>query len=107
MEMLERGPTPDLVITDVRMPRVSGPELVRAARRKWPRLRVLFVSGHTGDDTPDGFLQAGDRLLGKPFTAETLLDLVRDLLSDGDGAGPETGDGSSGDRHLQAVPRSV
>jgi two-component system, cell cycle sensor histidine kinase and response regulator CckA len=107
MDMLERAPTPDLVITDVRMPRVSGPELVRAARRKWPGLRVLFVSGHTGDDTPDGFLQAGDRLLGKPFTAETLVDLVRDLLSDGDGAGPETGDGSSGDRHLQAVPRSV
>ena len=105
MDMLQGGPTPDLVITDVRMPRVSGPELVRAARRRWPRLRVLFVSGHTGDDTPDGFLEAGDRLLGKPFTAETLLDVVRDILAE-DGAGPDRG-GAPGDRHLQAVPRSV
>ena len=65
MDMLHGGPVPDLVITDVRMPRVSGPELVRAARGGGPRLRVLFVSGHTGDDTPEGFLQAGDRLLGQ------------------------------------------
>jgi two-component system cell cycle sensor histidine kinase/response regulator CckA len=107
MNLLQRGPTPDLVITDVRMPRVSGPELVRAARRRWPGLRVLFVSGHTGDDTPDGFLQAGDRLLGKPFTAETLLDVVRDLLSDGEESRPGEGGGAAGDRHLQAVPRSV
>jgi two-component system, cell cycle sensor histidine kinase and response regulator CckA len=105
MDMLQGGPTPDLVITDVRMPRVSGPELVRAARRRWPRLRVLFVSGHTGDDTPDGFLEAGDRLLGKPFTAETLLDVVRDILA-ADGPREDRG-GASGDRHLQAVPRSV
>ena len=105
MDMLQSGPVPDLVISDVRMPRVSGPELVRAARRRWPSLRVLFVSGHTGDDTPEGFLQAGDRLLGKPFTADTLLEVVRDLLAEDDASGPDRG--APGDRHLQAVPRSV
>ena len=69
--------------------------------------RVLFVSGHTGDDTPDGFLEAGDRLLGKPFTAETLLDVVRDVLTATDESSSGEGGGAAGDRHLQAVPRSV
>ena len=91
MDMLQGGPVPDLVISDVRMPRVSGPELVRAARLRWPALRVLFVSGHTGEDTPEGFLQAGDRLLGKPFTADTLLEVVRDLLAEDDGPGSDRG----------------
>jgi hypothetical protein len=71
-----------------------------------PQLRVLFVSGHTGDDTPDGFLQPGDRLLGKPFSAEALVEAVGDLLL---ADGPQRGEGGGrpGDRHLQAVPPSV
>jgi DNA-binding NarL/FixJ family response regulator len=93
------------VVTDVRMPGLSGPELVREARVRLPQLRVLFVSGHTGDDTPDGFLQPGDRLLGKPFSADALVEAVGDLLLAGGHHG-ERG-GRPGDRHLQAVPPSV
>ena len=106
LQLLLAGPSPDLVITDVRMPRLSGPELVREARAREPGLRVLFVSGHTGDDTPDGFLRAGDRLLGKPFSAEALLEAVGDLLLT-DGPGSAEGGDQAGDRHLQAVPPSV
>ncbi|HKF84273.1 MAG TPA: ATP-binding protein [Candidatus Limnocylindrales bacterium] len=106
LRLLIGGPTPDLVITDVRMPRLSGPELVREARRPWPGLRVLFVSGHTGDDTPDGFLEPGDRLLGKPFSAEALIEAVADLLRPDRSDAAPSGT-APGDRHLQAVPRSV
>jgi CheY-like chemotaxis protein len=106
LERLLAGPSPDLVVTDVRMPGLSGPELVREARARLPKLRVLFVSGHTGDDTPDGFLQPGDRLLGKPFSAEALVEAVGDLLL-ADGHQRGEGSGRPGDRHLQAVPPSV
>jgi hypothetical protein len=68
---------------------------------------VLFVSGHTGDDTPDGFLQPGDRLLGKPFSAEALVEAVGDLLLTDPPAGDAAVEARSGDRHLQAVPPSV
>jgi two-component system, cell cycle sensor histidine kinase and response regulator CckA len=106
LRLLAGGPTPDLVVTDVRMPRLSGPELVREARRRRPGLRVLFVSGHTGDDMPDRFLEPGDRLLGKPFSAEALIEAVADLLHADRSGGGASGTGP-GDRHLQAVPRSV
>ncbi|HEX5828185.1 MAG TPA: ATP-binding protein [Candidatus Limnocylindrales bacterium] len=97
--MLDDGPVPDLLVTDVRMPRISGPELVREAHARWPGLRVLFVSGHTGDDTPDSVRATGGRLLGKPFTAEALVAAVEEAL--GADAMP------AGDRHLQALPHSV
>jgi PAS domain S-box-containing protein len=106
LQRLLAGPSPDLVVTDVRMPGLSGPELVREARARWPKLRVLFVSGHTGEDTPDGFLQPGDRLLGKPFSAEALVEAVGDLLLSARPDPREAG-GRAGDRHLQAVPPSV
>jgi two-component system, cell cycle sensor histidine kinase and response regulator CckA len=106
LRLLAGGPTPDLVVTDVRMPRLSGPELVREARRRRPGLCVLFVSGHTGDDMPDRFLEPGDRLLGKPFSAEALIEAVADLLHADWSGGGASGTGP-GDRHLQAVPRSV
>src|SRR5829696_8435812 len=100
LRLLIGGPTPDLVITDVRMPRLSGPELVREARRRWPGLRVLFVSGHTGDDTPDGFLEPGDRLLGKPFSAEALIEAVADLLRP-DRSDPAPSGTAPGDRRSE------
>jgi len=88
------------------MPGLSGPALVREARRRWPTLRVLYVSGHTGDDTPEGFLQHGDRLLGKPFSAQAIVEAVGDLLLT-EGAGADEAADTPGDRHLQAVPPSV
>jgi len=118
LALLDEGPVPDLVVTDVRMPRLSGPELVRRLRVRWPRLPVLFVSGHTGEDTPEAVRSAGGRLLGKPFTAQALLDAVTALLAepgddasqdDDDAGGPDADPNAGGppDRHLQALPRSV
>jgi hypothetical protein len=84
-EALERyeagGAVVDLVITDVVMPRVGGLELVMRLRTMAPGLRVLFVSGYTGDlvapdELPGDFLQ-------KPFSIATLLAAVRKAL-DGD-----------------------
>ncbi len=70
-----------LVITDVIMPRMDGPQLVGALARANPGLRVLYMSGHTDD----AVLLAGVAtdtvaFLGKPFTRNELLRKVRDVL---------------------------
>jgi hypothetical protein len=39
----------DLVITDVMMPEMTGPELVREVARRWPHIAVLFVTGYVGE----------------------------------------------------------
>jgi two-component system, cell cycle sensor histidine kinase and response regulator CckA len=73
LELMGAGSPPDVLVTDVRMPRLSGPDLARAALARWPTLAVLFVSGHTGADTADELTSEGHRFLGKPFSTENLL----------------------------------
>src|ERR1041385_7060015 len=65
----------DLLITDIMMPRLSGPKLRRAFGASHPETRVLFISGYAGDEMDfDGpFLQ-------KPFTPGTLLASVANIL---------------------------
>lgn len=67
--------TIDLLITDIMMPRLSGPKLRRALGAPHPETSVLFISGYAGDEVDfDGpFLQ-------KPFTPDTLLARVADIL---------------------------
>ncbi|AKF11104.1 sensory box histidine kinase/response regulator [Sandaracinus amylolyticus] len=77
LELLARGPKPDLLVTDVRMPGMDGPTLAREARRLHPALGVLFLSGYA--DKPLD-VETGDPLLAKPFTPAALADAVRELL---------------------------
>jgi PAS domain S-box-containing protein len=70
-----------MVITDVVMPGLGGPELVRRLKIMSPHLRVLFVSGYTEEGVRNqGVLEPGAAYLEKPFTLETLLRAVREVL---------------------------
>lgn len=65
----------DLLISDVIMPALGGPELARRARLLAPDLAVLFVSGYAGKELGAlGNPEDEGALLRKPFTAEELLD---------------------------------
>jgi two-component system cell cycle sensor histidine kinase/response regulator CckA len=79
---LERGGGKiDLLITDVILPGMDGPELARRAAELQPELPVLFVSGYTDDEIiRRGLLQAGQPFLQKPFTPEALAAEVAELL---------------------------
>ncbi len=64
----------DLLLTDVIMPRTSGPELARVLRDSRPDLRVLYMSGHPADELgARGLVERDVDLLRKPFGIEELV----------------------------------
>lgn len=69
----------DLVISDVVMPEMNGPELVRELRARRPDIAVLFVTGFVGDGDSDDLV--GHELLRKPFTVTALATAVADALA--------------------------
>jgi CheY-like chemotaxis protein len=82
LAMVEAHPGPiDLVVTDVIMPRMSGPDLAVRLRARDPGIRLLYVSGYTADQLRSQTdLGADATLLPKPFTSDGLLRKVRELL---------------------------
>jgi PAS domain S-box-containing protein len=71
----------DMVVSDVVLPRKSGPSLAHDLRALRPDLRVLFVSGYTENAfLSSGAVEPGIELLEKPFTPETLVRHVRAIL---------------------------
>ncbi len=69
----------DLLLTDVVMPGMSGPDLARMAVAERPSLRVLFTSGYTNE--PEELLAEPDAaFIGKPFSPQSLVAKVREVL---------------------------
>ena len=70
-----------LVLTDVVMPRMNGPELAAAITGLRPDTPVLFTSGYTdGEIFRRGLLAPGAAFLSKPFTTEALVLAVRERI---------------------------
>ena len=71
----------DLVLTDVILPNMSGRQVADAVRASRPGIRVLFMSGYTDDAiSHHGILDPGMHFLEKPFTTDSLLRKVREVL---------------------------
>lgn len=75
-----QGPL-DLLLSDVVMPRMGGPELAQALLQRRPALRVLYMSGYTEHPmVRRGVVDAGVAFLQKPFTPTSLVSRVREVL---------------------------
>jgi signal transduction histidine kinase len=82
LDLFDRlGGRVDLVVCDVVMPGMSGPEVVERLRARKPDLRALFMSGYTDNVVVrHGILEGELEFLEKPFSAERLAAKVREVL---------------------------
>ncbi|WP_224984723.1 response regulator [Geomonas agri] len=71
---------PDIVLTDIRMPGMSGLELLNAIKQKMPAVAVVMVSAHSESEyLLDAFRYKADGYLLKPFNFHDMLELLSDL----------------------------
>jgi CheY-like chemotaxis protein len=71
-----------LLLTDVMMPGMSGQEVARQIRLRWPEVAVLYMSGYSNEAVEKlGLLEPGTRLLAKPFSRRTLVRSVEEALA--------------------------
>jgi PAS domain S-box-containing protein len=74
--------TIDLMVTDVVMPLMGGPELAQHLALTRPQMRVLYMSGYTDDAiVHHGVLSEGTAYLQKPFTATAFARKLRETIS--------------------------
>jgi two-component system cell cycle sensor histidine kinase/response regulator CckA len=80
--MEERADAVDLVVSDVVMPEMDGPTLLRELRKRYPELKVIFVSGYAEDafkkNLPDG---ESFNFLAKPFSLKQLVEAVKQTIA--------------------------
>jgi two-component system cell cycle sensor histidine kinase/response regulator CckA len=84
IEMLEKSDGEvDLVVSDVVMPEMDGPTLLRELRRRNPNLKIIFVSGYAEDAFQRHLPADGEQFtfLAKPFTLKQLVNAVKETLT--------------------------
>lgn len=78
-EFLERAPTGiDCLVLDLKLPKMSGFELLERLRQSQPELRVVLITAHGGEETRRRALALGAAtFLSKPFRTDELVTAVR------------------------------
>ena len=83
IEVLEKQGHVDLVVSDVVMPEMDGPTLLKELRRRDPNLKVIFVSGYAEEafqkNLPE---QEQYEFLAKPFTLKQLVTKVKETMAE-------------------------
>jgi two-component system cell cycle sensor histidine kinase/response regulator CckA len=71
----------DIVVTDVVMPQMGGPELVEKLRQKRQGFAVIFMSGYTDAALENAQVASGAVLLSKPFSTDVLATRISEVLA--------------------------
>jgi two-component system, NtrC family, C4-dicarboxylate transport response regulator DctD len=66
----------DVVLSDIRMPKIDGLQLMGKIRKEHPDIPILLVSGEPMDDEQQSELDKADGFLPKPFTVDQLNDFI-------------------------------
>ncbi len=77
LRLMEDGENPQLVLTDMVMPNMTGAELARHLARLRPTVRIVLMSGFSDDPLIQSFERMPSVFIAKPFTADVLYDKVR------------------------------
>jgi len=80
LELLNRHPI-DIIVTDIRMPEMSGIELSETIHKRWKHKDIIFLTGHSDFDYAKHAIQiqAADYIL-KPVANDDLLQAIRDVI---------------------------
>jgi two-component system, cell cycle sensor histidine kinase and response regulator CckA len=82
IEVLERhNGKIDLVVSDVVMPEMDGPSLLKELRRRRPDLKIIFVSGYAEEAFANNQPEGQHRFLAKPFELKTLIATVKETMA--------------------------
>ncbi|WP_031440069.1 hybrid sensor histidine kinase/response regulator [Sphingomonas sp. FUKUSWIS1] len=81
LEIMAKNGRPDLLITDVVMPTMDGPTMVRHAREKYPDLPIVFMSGYAEEQLRKSIDLDNVEFLPKPFSVQQLAEAARDVLA--------------------------
>lgn len=85
-EILERRRF-DVLITDLKMPHIDGMQLFEIAKKRWPDIQVIIITGFATVDVTRNALRAGVRdVIAKPFRISQLRDLIDEIAGEIDGA---------------------
>ena len=82
LEIVDRGDEIALLISDVVMPLMDGPTMVRQARKTRPDLPILFMSGYAEEQLRKSIDIANVAFLPKPFSVKELAEAVRKALAE-------------------------
>jgi two-component system cell cycle sensor histidine kinase/response regulator CckA len=80
LEVIGRGETIDLLISDVVMPGMDGPAMVEEARKSRPDLKVLFMSGYAEEQLRNSINVDNVNFLPKPFSVQELAEAAKRTL---------------------------
>jgi two-component system cell cycle sensor histidine kinase/response regulator CckA len=76
------GGSVDLVVSDVVMPEMDGPTLLKEMRQRNPELKIIFVSGYAEDAFEKNLPEHGQfAFLPKPFTLKQLVAAVKETMT--------------------------
>ncbi len=78
--MQQKGDTVDLLLSDVIMPEMNGPELYQKARIINAELKVLYMSGYTNNVISQQGINQGLNFINKPFTEKELITKISSVL---------------------------
>ncbi|HEX3902785.1 MAG TPA: response regulator [Polyangia bacterium] len=82
-QALAHGLAVDLLLVDVGLPVVGGPQLVERLKQRWPAVKVLLMSGFGRTALAERGVRPGPGLLEKPFSPPALLERLEALLAPG------------------------
>lgn len=81
LELLEKVDKPDLLISDVVMPSMDGPTMVKQVRKRYPDLPILFMSGYAEEQLRKSIDLDNVAFLPKPFSVLQLAEAARAVLA--------------------------